>query len=85
MNRTLVISLIITTLVLIAIPICNAESFSASYKIKVHIPAVVGINVLSAGLSLEERITEKNSAWETTVEEIVRENEAVILKTTVLK
>ena len=85
MRRKLVISLLITTFVLLAAPICRAGSFSASYKIKVYIPPIIGVNVPSAETATHEKIAVRNSAWETTIEEIVRGNETVIYKTTVLK
>jgi hypothetical protein len=86
MKGTLIVTMIIAALLFLVAPVCTAGTFSGTYKIKVSIPPVIGLNVASSDSVLQAGKIEKNNlGWETTIEVVIRGNEKIICKTTVLK
>ena len=83
--KKVIFTIFITTMILGVTQICSAKGGSASYKIKVNIPAIVGLNVPEEALTPEIKQQDSTYASETFTEEVTRHGKTVVYKTTVLK
>lgn len=81
------ILLTLVAAVIINYSFCEASTFSATYKIKVELPAVIGLNMpFNQERSAQAKQSISSADTMTILEQvIIRDDREILIKTTVLK